>query len=68
MKNKSKLHGEDTFIDNDMTKIEREIQKSLRSCAKELREKGNIAKAGYQKILINDQWVNWPAMLRGSTT
>ena len=34
MKNKSKLHGEETFIDNDMTKIEREIQKALRSHAK----------------------------------
>ena len=34
MKNKSKLHGEDTFIDNDMTRIEREVQKTLRSRAK----------------------------------
>ena len=53
MKNKSKLHGEDRFIDNDMTKTEREIQKALRSRAKEEREKGNTAKVGYQKILIN---------------
>ena len=55
-----------TFINNDMTKIE--IQKAPRSRAKEKREKGNTAKVGYQKILINDQWVNWPALPRGSTT
>ena len=67
MKNKSKLHPEDTFID-DMTKTEREIQKALRSRAKEEREKGNTAKVGYQKILINDQWVIWPALPQGSTT
>ena len=35
MKNKSKLHEEDTCIDNDMTKIERAIQKAPRSRAKE---------------------------------
>ena len=57
MKKKSKLHGEDTFIENYMTKIEREIQKTLKSCVKDEREKGNTAKVGYQKILINDQWV-----------
>ena len=53
MKNKSNLHGEDTIIDNDMTRIEREIQKAIRSHAKEGREKGNTAKVGYQKILTN---------------
>ena len=49
-----------------MTKIEGEIQKTLRSRAKEERAKGNTAKVGYQKT--NDQWVNWPALHRGSTT
>ena len=59
---------EKTFIGNNMAKIEIEIQKALRSRAKEEREKGNTAKVGYQEILINDQWVNWPALPRGSTT
>ena len=68
MKNISKLYGEDTFIDNDMTETEREVQKAMRSRAKEGREKGNTAKVGYQKILIKDQWVIWPALPRGSTT
>ena len=34
IKNESKLHGEETFIYNDMTELEREIQKALRSRAK----------------------------------
>ena len=67
MKNKSKLHVEETFLDKNMTKIVREIQKALKSLAKEERENGNRVKVGYQKILINDQWVNWPALPRGST-
>ena len=67
MKNKSKLRGENCYIDDDMTKQEREIQSALRQKAKEEREKGNIAKVGYQKLLINDKWLNWkdlPGLLK----
>ena len=59
MKNKSKLKGQDCFIDDDMTKKEPEIQAVLRQRAREERAKGNTVKVGYQKIMINNQWENW---------
>ena len=59
---------EKTFIGNNMAKIEIEIQKALRSRAKEERDKGNTAKVDYQKIQINNQMINWPALPQWSTT
>ncbi|KAJ4440865.1 hypothetical protein ANN_10712 [Periplaneta americana] len=59
MRNKNKLKGEDCYIDADLTKQEREIQQALRTRAREERGKGNIVKFSYQKLLINDKWVNW---------
>lgn len=59
LKNKSKLKGEECYIDADLTRQERKIQQALRLRAKQEREKGKVAKVGYQKILIDDQWVNW---------
>lgn len=60
MRNKSKLRGSDTYIDNDLTRGEREIQSVLRQRAREEREKGDTeAKVGYQKILMRGQWVTW---------
>ena len=60
VKNKSILRGQDTYIDDDLTKKEREIQAVLRQRAREEREKGdNEARVGYQKILLQGQWVNW---------
>ena len=57
MKNKYKLAGEETYID-DMTSHERKIQSQLRKIAKEKRAKGNNGKVGYE-IMLNDKWVNW---------
>ena len=60
MRNKSKLRGQDIYIDSDLTKAEREIQGILRQRAREEREKGDTeAKVGYQKILLRGQWVAW---------
>ena len=59
MKNKNKLQGTDIYIDDDLTKQEREIQRTLRMRAREEREKGNEARVGYQKLMINNNWVNW---------
>ena len=59
MKNKSKLQGQECFIDDDMTLNEREIQAELRKLAREEKEKGNSVKVGYQKLQINGNWVNW---------
>ena len=44
MKNQSNLHGEDTFIDNDMAKIEREIQKWERRKRKKKYSYGRLPK------------------------
>lgn len=68
MRNKNKLKGEDCYIDADLTRQEREIQQALRTRAREEREKGNIVKVSYQKLLINDQWVNWQTLLQPQAT
>jgi hypothetical protein len=56
VKQKGKLRGnratEKIFIDNDLTKQEREIQKKLRATAREEKRKGKDAKVGYMKITI----------------
>lgn len=59
MRNKTKLRGEEFFIDSDLTKNEREIQQAIRQRAREEREKGSTVKVGYQKLCINNEWVNW---------
>ena len=60
MKKKAKLKGQDTYIDNDLTKGEREIQNALRQKAREERMKGDTeVKVGYQKILMRGTWVSW---------
>jgi hypothetical protein len=40
------------YIEDDMTKKERDTQKKLRTLAKEEREKGLRVKVGYKKIWI----------------
>lgn len=47
------------YIDDDLTKMERERQNHLRDKAKEEREKGNDVKMGYGKIFIKDSWYRW---------
>jgi len=49
------------FINDDLTKKEREIQDHLREKAKEERRKGNRAKIGYAKIWVNDKCYWWNA-------
>jgi len=43
------------FIDDDLTKKEREIQDHLREKTKEEKRKGNRAKIGYAKVWVNDK-------------
>jgi hypothetical protein len=56
MKLKGKLREkkktEKMFIDNDITKPEREIQKKLGTIAKEEKREGKEVKVGYRKISI----------------
>ena len=61
MKNKNKLINSDIYVDNDLTKNEVEIQKTIRDIAKVEKEKGNQVKVSYQKMKINDRWMYWNA-------
>jgi hypothetical protein len=60
MKQKGKLrekNEEKIFIDNDLTKQERQIQKKLRIISKEEKREGKEVKVGYRKIIIERlQW------------
>jgi hypothetical protein len=60
--NKSKLkekEDERMYIDDDLTKEERETQKKLRELAREERNRGKRVKIGYRKIQINGEWFRW---------
>ena len=59
MRNKRKLTGRECYIEDDMTKQEREIQAAIRKRAREERVKCHEVKVGYQKIQINGKWENW---------
>jgi hypothetical protein len=62
MLSKSKLKekkGERMYIDDDLTKEERETQKKLRELAREERDRGKRVKIGYRKIQINGDWFRW---------
>jgi hypothetical protein len=50
-KMREKKETEKIFIDNDLTKQEREILKKQRTIAKE----GKEVKVGYRKIIINNR-------------
>lgn len=67
LKNKRKLQQEKIFIQSDMTVREREIQANLREIAREEREKGNIAKVGYNYIVINKAIYDWNEMTQSIT-
>jgi hypothetical protein len=47
------------YIDDDLTKEERETQKKLRELAREERDRGKRVKIGYRKIQINGDWFRW---------
>lgn len=50
------------WIDNDLTRNEREIQSKLRIRAREERENGEReVRVGYQKIYLRGRWVGWNA-------
>lgn len=63
--NKRKLGQRRIYIDNDLTRQERDIQRELVNIMKTEREKGNISKIGYQKIKINDRWISYTAIKNG---
>lgn len=59
MRSKFKLKGYDCYIEDDMTKREREIQAEIRVKAKIERRNGNEVKIGFQKIQINGEWISY---------
>lgn len=60
MKRKVMLKGnKNVYIDEDLSKKEREIQMKIRQKARIERSKGNVVKVGYQKIAINGVWQKW---------
>jgi hypothetical protein len=59
MEGKKNLKGTSIYVENDMTKQEREIQRILRGMAKVEREKGNEAIIKYQKMVINGKVFSW---------
>ena len=59
MKKKSRLAGKRIFIDNDLTKGERKIQKEIRQLARTERGNGRKVKTGYQRINIDGKWFKW---------
>ena len=58
MNNKKNLKS-GIWIENDLTKEEREVQGKLRALAREEKEKGNKVKVGYRKIYIEDSMYRW---------
>lgn len=65
MRGKNKLKGTTIYIDNDLTREERYIQKELRNIAKEERGKGKSVKIKYQKLLIKGKVYKWNRQVNG---
>lgn len=62
MKSKHKLkdiNDEKIYINNDMTKKEREKSKEIRKIAKNERDKGKNVKIGYNKINVDGKEWKW---------
>ena len=45
------------YVDEDLTRVERRIQRMLRERAREERKKGNAVRVGYGKLKINEVWL-----------
>ncbi|KAK9739255.1 hypothetical protein QE152_g9163 [Popillia japonica] len=57
MSNKQKLKGKRVYIDDDLTKREREIQGRLIEVATAERNRGKQVRVGYQKISVEGKWM-----------
>ena len=64
MKNKNKLKGTQTYIDDDLTKEELEIQKQIREIARKEKQKGSQVRIGYKKICIDGKWRRWEELTK----
>lgn len=62
MRNKSKLRNytdERVYINDDMTRTQREIQEKLRTVAREERKMGKSVREGFQKLIIDNVQYRW---------
>ncbi|KAJ3644273.1 hypothetical protein Zmor_026939 [Zophobas morio] len=60
LKEKKRLKDKNLYIDSEMTKKERKIQKELSEIARDERKnKGSMVKIGFQKIAINNVMMKW---------
>jgi len=57
IKKKNLMRG--IYIDNDLTRAEREMQEKLKEKAKEEKEKGKKVRISYGKIAVNGVWLRW---------
>ncbi|XP_043587564.1 vicilin-like seed storage protein At2g18540 [Bombus pyrosoma] len=58
MKGKSRL-VKGVYIDDDLTRKEREIQQQIRKEARTRREKGEHVRTGYMKLEMGNRWYRW---------
>ena len=58
MKEKRKLEKR-IYIDDDLTRKEREVQQQIRRMAKARREKDEYLMIGYKKLKIEKRWYRW---------
>ncbi|XP_026827641.1 vicilin-like seed storage protein At2g18540 [Ooceraea biroi] len=56
---KSKMKGKKLYIDNDLTKKERDVQKEITGIARTKREQGEEVKIGYKKLIANGKTFIW---------
>lgn len=59
MLRKGNLKGKKLYIENDLTKKEREVQREIAKLAKAEKEQGSQVKIGYRKLWINDRLFKW---------
>lgn len=64
MKNKRKLGNKKIYIDHDLSRKEREIQKEMVQWAKTERSNGKMVKIGFHKVLVEGKWINWQIIKR----
>lgn len=59
LRKRTALKGTRFYINPDLTKKERVIQKKIRDAAKSARQKGSNVKIGHLKLRINGTWFEW---------
>lgn len=59
LERKNKLKGTSVYVDEDLTKIERDKQRAIRVWAKNGREKGQFEKVGFSKAWVEGKEYVW---------